>query len=221
MFAMPRQACGIYVTDKSTTSMPYEWRPGEATRVDYVTERPLERTRLTRHLGEKREVVARERRKVEVRAEHVIRPVERKGVRQGDAELRAGRRQIGARDLDLPRRLDRPAEERLGLPVGARDGPYRRQARVARGNAAFGFRAGADLRAVARNQVTTLGASEIEQGAHGVRALRPRRQREHRIREGLDVRLEPHMPLVAEFAGLCAEFLDPRRKQIVAGMLGR
>src|SRR6266852_9230220 len=210
MFTVPQQSCGILVTDKGTPSMPYDARSDEG------------RLRLKRQLGETEgEVVAREGREVEIHAEHVIRPVQGKSVGQGDAELRAGGRQIGARDLDLSRRLDRPAEERLRLPVGARDGPYRRQAPVARGRAAFGFRARADLRAVACNQVTALGASEIKQGAHGVRALRPRRQREHRVRERRDVRQEPRAPLVVESGGLEAEIPEEPRKQIVAGMLGR
>src|SRR3989441_11761301 len=95
--------------------------------------RPPARARLKRQLGEtEREIVAREGCEVEIHAEHVVRPVQRKGVGQGDAELRAGGRQIGAGDLDLSWRLDRPAEERLRLPVGARDGPYPGQAPVAR-----------------------------------------------------------------------------------------
>src|SRR5712692_5059656 len=112
MFTVPQQSCGILVTDKGTPSMPYDARSDEG------------RLRLKRQLGETEgEVVAREGREVEIHAEHVIRPVQGKSVGQGDAELRAGGRQIGARDLDLSRRLDRPAEERLRLPVGARDWP--------------------------------------------------------------------------------------------------
>ncbi len=52
-----------------------------------------EQARLKRQLGEAEgEVVSREGGEVEIRAEHVIRPIQGKGVRQGDAELRAGSR---------------------------------------------------------------------------------------------------------------------------------
>src|SRR6267154_4876743 len=149
-----------------------------------VSARVRDRTRLERQLGDTEgEVVAREGGEVEIHAEHVIRPVQGKGVGQGYAELWAGSRQIGASDLYLSRRLDRPPKERLRLPVGARDGPYRRQAPVARSNAAFGFRARADLRAVARDEVTTFGAIEIEERPYGGRAIRAGGQREHRIGE--------------------------------------
>src|SRR5207302_565082 len=83
-----------------------------------------------------------------------------------------GSRQIGTSDLYLSRRLDRPPKERLRLPVGARNGPDRRQAPVARGDAAFGFRARADLRPVARDEVTTYSAIEIEERPYGGRAKR-------------------------------------------------
>src|SRR5258708_23846173 len=180
MFTVPQQSCGILVTDRSTTSMPYDARSDEG------------RLRLKRQLGETEgEVVAREGREVEIHAEHVIRPVQGKSVGQGDAELRAGGRQIGARDLDLSRRLDRPAEERLRLPVGARDGPYRRQAPVARGRAAFGFHARADLRAVACNQVTALGAIEIEQRPYGAPATPPAGHPQHPIRNPPAQTLQP------------------------------
>src|SRR5882672_3791093 len=99
-----------------------------------VSARVRERTRLERQLGDTEgEVVAREGWEVEIHAEHVIRPVQGKGVGQGDAELRAGGRQIGARDLDLSRRLDRPAEERFVrqlVPVTGRIG-VRRWSRAA------------------------------------------------------------------------------------------
>src|SRR5712691_448476 len=62
-----------------------------------------------------RQAVSREGAEVEIRAQHVIRPVQGKGVRQGDADLRAGSGQIGPRDLNLSRYLDRAAKEGLGL----------------------------------------------------------------------------------------------------------
>src|SRR5258708_3057478 len=133
-----------------------------------VSARVRERTRLERQLGDTEgEVVAREGGEVEIPAEHVKRPVQGKGVGQGYAELWAGSRQIGASDLYLSRRLDRPPKERLRLPVGARDGPDRRQAPVARGDAAFGFRARADLRPIARDEVTTFCPIKIEEHPYG------------------------------------------------------
>src|SRR5438034_10187609 len=147
-----------------------------------VSARVRERTRLERQLGDTEgEVVARERGEVEIHAEYVIRLVQGKGVGQGHAKLWAGSRQIGASDLYLSRRLDRPPKERLRLPVGALDGPDRRQTPVARGDAAFGFRARADLRPVARDEVTPFCAIEIEERPYGGRAIRTGGQREHRI----------------------------------------
>src|SRR2546430_16395441 len=122
---------------------------------------------------------------------------------------------MGTRDLSLSRRLDRPPKERLRLPIGACDGPYRCQAPVARGDVAFGFHARADLGAVACDQVTALGAIEVEERPYGARAIRTGGSREHRIREGRDVRLEPNAALVVEFGGPESENPEEPRKQNV------
>src|SRR6266567_7401258 len=77
------------------------------------------------------QVVPRERRKVEIGAQHLLRSIGRfKGESEGDAELGSGDRQIGPRDLDLSRSFDRAAEVGLGLPVGALGRVHRLEAPV-------------------------------------------------------------------------------------------
>src|SRR4029077_1730765 len=76
------------------------------------------------------EILPRERGEIEVDAQHVVRAVQRQRVRKRDAQPGARRREVGPRDLDLAGGLDRAAEEGLGLPIGSRHGPYRRQPAV-------------------------------------------------------------------------------------------
>src|SRR5713101_1542455 len=99
------------------------------------------------------QVVPRERRKVDIGAQHLPRSIGRfKGESEGDAELGSGDRQIGPRDLDLSRSFDRAAEIGLGLPVGALGRLHRLEAPVVGAHVALGLRVCADLQPVRADQ---------------------------------------------------------------------
>src|SRR5258708_29699410 len=65
-----------------------------------------------------RDVLAGERRKIEIEAQHLLRPIGRlESARESHAELAPGDRQVRPRDLDLSQSLALAAEVVLGLPV--------------------------------------------------------------------------------------------------------
>src|SRR6266705_4276976 len=109
-----------------------------------------------------RDVLARERSKVQIDAQHLLRPVGGlEGERKGHAEFGAGDRQIGPRDLDVSRSLDRAAEVGPGLPIGALGGLHQFEAGVVGINVAFRVHVGADLQSIAADQIAALCAGEL------------------------------------------------------------
>src|SRR5439155_13105966 len=106
-----------------------------------------------------RNVLARELGKVQVDAQHLLRPVGGlESERKSHAEFRAGDRQIGPRDLDISRSLDRTAEVGPGLPVRPLGGLHQLEAGIVGIHVAFRVHVGADLQSVAADQIAALGA---------------------------------------------------------------
>src|SRR6266852_3946007 len=169
-----------------------------------------------------RDVLAGERRKIEIDAQHLLRPVGRlESERKGHAELGAGDRQIGPRDLGFPRSLDRAAEVVLGLPVGALGGLNGFEARVVRVGVALGIDVCADLQSVAADEIAALGAREFQQALHGRLEFRAQGNVLYRILEHGQVRHEPGVLALLEFRDIRAVTRDQPGEHLAARVLPR
>src|SRR5712692_6167471 len=169
-----------------------------------------------------RDVLARERSKVEIDTQHLLRPVGGlEGERKGHAEFGAGDRQIGPRYLDLSGTLDRVAEVGLGLPVGALGGLHQFEAGVVGIHAAFGVHVGADLQSVAADQIAALGAGQLQQPLHGRLEFCAQGEVLHRILEHGQVRHEPGVLTLLEFGEIRAVTRDQTGEHLAARVLPR
>src|SRR6266849_5156164 len=167
-----------------------------------------------------RDVLARERSKVEIDTQHLLRPVGGlESERKGHAELGAGDRQVGSRDLGLSRSLDRAAEVVLGLPVGALGRLNGFEARVLRVHVAFGVDVCADLQSVAADEIAALGAREFQQALHGRLEFRAQGNVLYRVLEHGQVRHEPGVLAFLEFRDIRAVTRDQPGEHLAARVL--
>src|SRR6266853_757627 len=169
-----------------------------------------------------RDVLAGERREIEIDAQHLLRPVGRlESERKSYAELGAGDRQVGPRDLGLPRSLDRAAEVVLGLPVGARGGLNGFEARVLRVRVALGVDVRADLQSVAADEIAALRAGESQQALHSRLESRAQGDVLHGILERGQVGHEPGVLALLEFGDIRAVTCDQPGERLAARVLRR
>src|SRR5712691_10898940 len=169
-----------------------------------------------------RDVLAGERRKIEIEAQDLLRAIGRlESERKGYADLGTGDRQVGPRDLGLSRSLDRAAEVVLGLPVGALGGLNGFEARVVRVNVALGVDVCADLQSVAADEIAALGAGEFQQALHGRLESRSQGKVLHRILERGQVGHEPGVLALLEFCDIRAVTCDQPGERLAARVLRR
>src|SRR5258705_9979133 len=169
-----------------------------------------------------RDVLAGECRKIEIEAQHLLRPIGRlESERKSHAELGTGDRQVGPRDLGLSRSLDRATEVVLGLPVGARGGLNGFEARVLRVRVALGVDVRADLQSVAADEIAALGAGESQQALHGRLESRAQGDVLHGILERSQVGYEPGVLALLEFGDIRAVTCDQPGERLAARVLRR
>src|SRR6267378_3564177 len=164
-----------------------------------------------------RDVLAGECRKIEIEAHHLLRPIgSLESERKSHAELGAGDRQVGPRDLGLSRSLDRAAAVVLGLPVGARGGLNGFEARVLRVRVALGVDVRTDLQSVAADEIAALGAGEFEQALHGRLEFRAQGNVLHRILERGQVGHEPGVLALLAFGDIRTVTCDQPGERLAA-----
>src|SRR5437773_3687800 len=169
-----------------------------------------------------RNVLARELGKVQVDTQHLLRPVGGlESEREGHAEFRAGDRQIGPRDLDISRSLDRTAEVRPGLPVRPLGGLHQLEAGIVEIHVALRVHVGADLQSVAADQIAALGAGELQQPLHRRLEFSAEGEVLHRILERGQVRHEPGVLTLLEFGEIRAVTCDQAGEHVAARVLRR